>query len=65
MVPGAGAPGAESGVTWTASALRRLERIPEFVRPMARGGIERFARERGLSEVDEAVLDEAKSFFGM
>lgn len=58
-------PSAEGGVTWTASALQRLDRVPEFVRPMARTGIERFARERGLSEVDEAVLDEAKSFFGM
>lgn len=66
MVQGMGAaPGAEGGVTWTAKALQRLERVPEFVRPMARTGIERFARERGLREIDEAVLDEAKSFFGM
>jgi hypothetical protein len=32
---------------------------------MARTGIERFARERGASEVDEQVLDAAKEFFGM
>jgi proto-chlorophyllide reductase subunit len=52
-------------VRWTAGAEARLANIPEFVRPMARTGIERFARERGASEVDEQVLDAAKEFFGM
>ena len=32
---------------------------------MARTGIERFARERGPSEVDEKILDAARDFFGM
>jgi hypothetical protein len=32
---------------------------------MARSGIERFARERGAPEVDEAILDAAREFFGM
>ena len=44
---------------------RRLANIPEFVRPMARTGIERFARERGALEVDEKILDAARDFFGM
>jgi hypothetical protein len=35
------------------------------VRPMARTGIERFARERGSQEVDEQILDAARDFFGM
>jgi hypothetical protein len=52
-------------VRWTAAAQARLANIPEFVRPMARTGIERFARERGAAEVDEQVLDAAKDFFGM
>ncbi len=52
-------------VSWTPSAAARLTSIPEFVRPMARTGIERFARERGYAEVDERVLDLARSFFGM
>jgi proto-chlorophyllide reductase subunit len=43
----------------------RLANIPEFVRPMARTGIERFARERGALEVDEKILDAARDFFGM
>jgi hypothetical protein len=52
-------------VRWTASAEARLANIPEFVRPMARTGIERFARERGAHEVDEQLLDAAREFFGM
>jgi hypothetical protein len=64
MVPAAEAP-AEEVVRWTSAAEARLANIPEFVRPMARTGIERFARERGTLEVDEKMLDAAKDFFGM
>jgi hypothetical protein len=52
-------------VRWTAAAEARLANIPAFVRPMARTGIERFARERGLFEVDEKILEAAREFFGM
>jgi len=54
-----------AGFAWTAAALERLATIPEFVRPMAKTGIEKFARDRGLDRVDESVLDEAKDYFGM
>ena len=64
-----GAPPDQDGesipVRWTAAAEARLANIPEFVRPMARTGIERFARERGTLEVDEKILDAARDFFGM
>ena len=53
------------GLYWTAAAEARLANIPEFVRPMAKTGIERFAQERGYSEVDEKMLDDARDFFGM
>jgi hypothetical protein len=52
-------------VRWTAAAEARLEKIPAFIRPMARTGIERFAREKGVLEVDEKILDAARDFFGM
>jgi Proto-chlorophyllide reductase 57 kD subunit len=52
-------------VRWTSGAEARLANIPEFVRPMARTGIERFARERGAQEVDEKILDAARDYFGM
>lgn len=59
-------PGGEPGpVQWSAAAEARLANIPEFVRPMARTGIERYARERGALEVDEKILDAAREFFGM
>ena len=56
---------AEAPVRWTSAAEARLANIPSFVRPMARTGIEKFARERGTLEVDETILDAAKEFFGM
>ena len=70
MIPAAeGAGEARAGeppsVRWTSAAEARLANIPEFVRPMAKTGIERFARERGFLEVDETILDAAKDFFGM
>lgn len=55
----------DAAIRWTTGAEARLANIPEFVRPMARTGIERFARERGVAEVDEGVLDAAREFFGM
>ena len=55
----------DNGVRWTAEASARMQSIPDFVRPMAKTGIERFAKESGLAEITLAVLDEAKSRFGM
>ena len=57
--------GEDAAVRWTPGAEARLANIPSFVRPMARTGIERFAREQGAVEVDEKILDAAKDFFGM
>ena len=57
--------GEPAPVRWTSGAEARLANIPEFVRPMARTGIEKFARERGSLEVDEKILDAARDFFGM
>ena len=70
MIPGADearpvTAGEPIPVRWTAAAEARLANIPDFVRPMARTGIERFARERGAVEVDEQILDAARDFFGM
>lgn len=66
-VKGADSLGGEVSQTieWTPQALARLQNIPEFVRPMAKKGIEKMALERDYSEISEKVLDEAKDFFGM
>ena len=50
---------------WTPEATDRLANIPEFARPMAKTGIEKFAMDRGLAEIDAHVLEQAKEFFGM
>ena len=67
MIPGNAEAGPDEPipVRWTAAAEARLANIPEFVRPMARTGIEKFAQERGALEVDEKILDDARDFFGM
>lgn len=66
MIPASDQPrSADNPVRWTAAAEARLANIPEFVRPMAKTGIERFALERGVVEVDEKILDAAREFFGM
>ncbi|HSL81729.1 MAG TPA: PCP reductase family protein [Thermoanaerobaculia bacterium] len=39
--------------------------MPDFVRPMARQGIEHYAKSSGYAEIDERVPDEARQRFGM
>jgi hypothetical protein len=54
-----------AAVAWEPAASARLERIPDFIRPMAKRSIERFAGERGYATITEAVMDEARAVFGM
>jgi DNA-directed RNA polymerase subunit RPC12/RpoP len=54
-----------ASVPWDTAAAARLERIPSFIRPMAKRSIERFAVERGYTSISETVMDEARSVFGM
>jgi len=54
---------APTGMAWAPEAEKRLENIPSFVRPMARKEIERIARDRGLTTVTAALMDEAKEKF--
>ncbi|OGW63014.1 MAG: protochlorophyllide oxidoreductase, partial [Nitrospirae bacterium RIFCSPLOW2_12_42_9] len=44
-------------------AEKRLEQIPLFVRPMAKTGIEKYAREKGYREITLPVMEEAKKRF--
>jgi hypothetical protein len=52
-----------NGIAWAPDAERRLENIPDFIRPMARREVERIAKERGLATVTAQVMDEAKDKF--
>ncbi len=62
---GLGPTDASAEFPWSTEAASRLANIPEFARPMAKSGVEKFARDRGLAQVDLEVLDEAREFFGM
>lgn len=52
-------------VNWTSEALERLNNISEFVRPMARQGIEHYVKTNGYSLNDDALMEEARDRFGM
>lgn len=68
MLPGVGPPAAEptsSGPAWSPEAAARIDRIPAFIRPMAKQAIERFARDRGYATITHAVMDEARTSMGM
>ncbi len=53
------------GCVWSQEAERRLERVPEFIRPMVRQGIEQFAAQRGYRRITEDVMAEARGALGM
>lgn len=47
-------------IQWDEEALKKLEKIPSFVRSMAKGKIEKAAIEAGISVVTAAFIDQAK-----
>src|SRR5437016_5301535 len=55
----------EMRITWSPEAAERVERIPSFIRPMAKKAIERFAEAQGHPTITEAVMDEARGALGM
>lgn len=57
--------GAERTLPWSGDAEQRLQRVPDFIRPMVRESIERHARKRGLDEVTLQVMDEVRAKMGM
>jgi DNA-directed RNA polymerase subunit RPC12/RpoP len=58
-------PAGTEAVAWEAAAEQRLANIPSFIRPMAKRSIERFAVGKGYTTITEAVMDEARTVFGM
>jgi hypothetical protein len=47
-------------MAWSEEALRRIERIPSFVRGMVGEAIEAYANHRGLTEISPEIVDEAR-----
>lgn len=56
---------AKASIQWSDAARKRMERIPDFARQMVMKGVEDAAREQGLHEVTESVLDDVRGRFGM
>ena len=52
-------------VSWSPEAEARVERIPSFIRPMAKKAIERFAEGKGYATITEAVMAEARGALGL
>lgn len=50
---------AEVNTSWTHEAEARMERVPSFVRNMARLAILRYAQERGHTVITERIVEEA------
>jgi nucleotide-binding universal stress UspA family protein len=54
---------AEASINWTTEALQRMERVPTFVRGIARTAVLRHAIETGHSIVSSSVIDEVMAIF--
>jgi len=50
----------EYKITWTPEAKQRLERIPSFARGMVVKGVEKFAEEKGITLIDDAVMKKSR-----
>ncbi|MCL4746716.1 MAG: universal stress protein [Burkholderiaceae bacterium] len=50
---------AEATTSWTTEAQRRMDRVPEFARGMARMAILLYAQQRGHTVITEQIVDEA------
>jgi light-independent protochlorophyllide reductase subunit B len=58
------APAAGAPPRWTTEGEQELRKIPFFVRNKARRNTERFAAERGITQISVETLYEAKAHFG-
>jgi len=52
-------------IVWSDEAEEQLRRVPEFVREVARGMIEDFARDEGVKEITPELMKRARAKFGM
>jgi Proto-chlorophyllide reductase 57 kD subunit len=59
--PANGAAPGSSEFTWTPDAKEKLDRIPEFVKPMVQGSVETYARKQGFKTITLQVMDDSKN----
>ena len=56
---------AEGELEWTEDAKERIQRVPFFVRNMAKKTVIDFAKERGITVIDGKLMDEVREKVGM
>ena len=54
---------AEASIAWTPEAETRMEKVPGFVKAMARTAVLRFALERGHSVITNSVIEQVMDMF--
>lgn len=50
-------------LVWSPKAMKRLERVPDFISGMVVKSIEAYARMKGATEVSPEIVDEAKAYW--
>jgi len=55
----------EDDLVWTEEALKRIQKVPFFVRGMAKKTVISFAVENGITTIDAKVMDEVRQKVGM
>ena len=53
------------GVTWSADAVERLAKVPNFVKGMVKRIYSEYARDHGITEITPAVMDTARTELGL
>jgi predicted glycosyl hydrolase (DUF1957 family) len=61
---GEGSRSLSSRLTWTEDAKVRIERVPDFIRPMVQVEVERQALGQGMEAVDGVMLDRIMEQWG-
>ncbi|HIF03258.1 MAG TPA: hypothetical protein EYQ84_08190, partial [Nitrospinaceae bacterium] len=59
-----GAP-TEEDIEWTEEAKQRIQKVPFFVRNMAKKTVLTFAKEKGVTVIDAKLMDEVREKVGM
>jgi len=54
-------PKASVALSWSKEAEDRLERVPSFMRPMIKMGVESYARKNSLSTITPEIMDASKN----
>ena len=50
----------ETDIAWDDASQLRLSRIPYFLRAMVKKGVERHAREHGITQITVALMEELR-----